>query len=178
MTRKLECIRKNEVGQVIRAGHSFCRYVAKPLTATVCNEDKHCDRKWSPNTHYFLFYGSYFNRRYGAYLFEQGESKTVLDSGLHAVDSGFQVLVSRFSVSGSRIPDFNHSRFFELHGGFPHMRRYEGIVQVHITQTKGKNCPLACAHSEVYFTFLTVFSKNSLSVLLYHIVKLDFSRSC
>ena len=91
MTRKLECIRKNEVGQVIRAGHSFCRYAAKPLTETVCNEDKHCDRKWSPNTHYFLFYGSYFIRRHGgATLFEQGESKTVLDSGLHAVDFGFQ----------------------------------------------------------------------------------------
>ncbi|CAH3193754.1 unnamed protein product, partial [Porites evermanni] len=43
MTRKLECIRMNEVGHVIRAGHSFCRYAAKPLTATVCNEDKHCD---------------------------------------------------------------------------------------------------------------------------------------
>ena len=109
MTRKLECIRMNEVGQVIRAGHSFCRYAAKPLTETVCNEDKHCDRKWSPNTHYFLFYGSYFNRLHGAYLLKQGESKTVLDSGFHAEDSGFQVLVSGFSVSGSWIPDFNHS---------------------------------------------------------------------
>ena len=142
MTRKLECIRKNEVGQVIRAGHSFCRYAAKPLTATVCNEDKHCDRKWSPNTHYFLFYGSYFNRRYGAYLFEQGESKTVLDSGLHAVDSGFQVLVSRFSVTGSRIPDFNHSRFFELHCGFPHMRRYEVIEKKLLSSVKERKCIL------------------------------------
>ena len=51
MKRKLECIRMNEVGQIIRAGHSFCRYATKPLTETVCNEDKHCDRKWSPNTH-------------------------------------------------------------------------------------------------------------------------------
>ena len=56
-----------------------------------------------------LFYGSYFNRRHGAFLFQQGESKTVLDSGFHAVDSGFKVLVSGFSVSGSWIPDFNHS---------------------------------------------------------------------
>ena len=67
------------------------------------------------------------------------------------------------------------------------MRRYEGMEKKlvpsdkerkRIRKQKGKNCPLACAHSEVYFTFLTVFSKNSLSVLLYHIVKLDFSRSC
>ena len=65
------------------------------------------------------------------------------------------------------------------------MRRYEGIEKNLLsrakerkpsrTQTKGKNCPLACDHSKVYFTFLTVFSKNSFSVLLYHIVKLDFS---
>ena len=138
MTRKLECIRKNEVGQVIRAGHSFCRYAAKPLTETVCNEDKHCDRKWSPNTHYFLFYGSYFIRRHGgATLFEQGESKTVLDSGLHAVDFGFQVLVSGFSVSGSWIRDFNrHSWFFELYCGFPHMRRYEGIEKKLLSSDK------------------------------------------
>ena len=102
--------------------------------------------------------------------------------------SGFKVLVSGFSVSGSRIPDFNHSRFFELHGGFPHMKRYEGIEKKLLSSVKErkcilrkqkeKNCPLAWAHSEVYFTFLTVFSKNSLSVLLYHIAKLDFSRSC
>ena len=67
------------------------------------------------------------------------------------------------------------------------MRRYEGMEKKlvpsdkerkRIRKQKGKNCPLACAHSEVYFTFLTVFSKNSLSVLLYYIVKLDFSRSC
>lgn len=69
------------------------------------------------------------------------------------------------------------------------MRRYEGIEKnllssdkerKRIRKQKEKNCPLACAHdqSEVYFTFLTVFSKNSFSVLLYHIVKLDFSRSC
>ena len=32
------------------------------------------------------------------------ESKIVLDSGFHAVDSGFQVLYSRFLVSGTWIP--------------------------------------------------------------------------
>ena len=76
MTRKLECIRMNEVGQIIRAGHSFCRYATKPLTETVCNEDKHCDRKWSPNTHLSItsFYGSYFNGRHGAYFFKRGRS--------------------------------------------------------------------------------------------------------
>ena len=76
MTRKLECIRMNEVGQIIRAGHSFCRYATKPLTETVCNEDKHCDRKWSPNTHLSItsFYGSYFNGRHGAYFFKRGKS--------------------------------------------------------------------------------------------------------
>ena len=165
MTRKLECIRMNEVGQVIRAGHSFCRYAAKPLTETVCNEDKHCDRKWSPNTHYFLFYGSYLLKR-ELYLLKQGESKTVLDSGFHAEDSGFQVLVSGFSVSGSWIPDFNHSWFFKLYSGFPHTRRFERMEKQllssdkerkRIHKQKEKNCPLACAQSEVYFTFLTVF---------------------
>ena len=110
MTRKLECTRKNEVGQVIRAGRLFCRCAAKPLTETVCNEDKHCDRKWSPNTHYIIFYGRYFNRQHGAYLFEQGESMTVLDSGFHAVDSGFKVLDFRMLCQWILwIPDFNHS---------------------------------------------------------------------
>ena len=76
MKRKLECIRMNEVGQILRVGHSFCRYAAKPLTETVCNEDKHCDRKWSPNTHLSItsFYGSYFNGRHGAYFFKRGKS--------------------------------------------------------------------------------------------------------
>ena len=82
----------------------------------------------------------------------------------------------------SIIPDF-----LNCIAGFPLMSRYEGIekkllssdkVRKRIRKQKEKNCPLACAQSEVYFTFLTVFSKNSLSALLYHIVKLDFSRSC
>ena len=30
-------------------------------------------------------------------------SKTVLDSGIHAVDSGFQILVSGFLISGTYI---------------------------------------------------------------------------
>ena len=33
------------------------------------------------------------------------ESKTVLDSGFHAIDSGFQVLDPGFFVSGTWIPD-------------------------------------------------------------------------
>ena len=35
------------------------------------------------------------------------ESKTVVDSGFHALDSGFQVWDSRFFVSGTWIPDSN-----------------------------------------------------------------------
>ncbi|KAJ7365947.1 hypothetical protein OS493_002685 [Desmophyllum pertusum] len=42
-TRKLECIRTDELGQVIPAANEVCRYAMKPLTLTVCNEDKHCD---------------------------------------------------------------------------------------------------------------------------------------
>ena len=36
------------------------------------------------------------------------ESKTVLDSEFHAVDSVFQVLDSGFFLSGTWIPDSNH----------------------------------------------------------------------
>ena len=36
------------------------------------------------------------------------ESKTVLDSRFHAMDSGFQVLDFGFFVSGAWIPDSNH----------------------------------------------------------------------
>ena len=49
------------------------------------------------------------------------EFKTVLDSGLHAVDSGFQVLDSRsFSVDlGFRIPIVSGiSGFLQLYSGF------------------------------------------------------------
>lgn len=45
MTRKLECIRTDELGQAIPAAKELCRYAMKPVTETVCNEDKHCDRK-------------------------------------------------------------------------------------------------------------------------------------
>ena len=110
-----------------------------------------------------LFYSSYFNRRHGAYLFQQAEYKTVLDSGFHAVDSGFKVLVSGFSVSGSWIPDFNHSWFFELYCGIPSHEplwghRKETFVkwqraQAH-TQTKGKKLS-SCLRSKwglLYFS--------------------------
>ena len=43
------------------------------------------------------------------------ESKTVVDSGFHAVDSRFQVLDSGFFVSETWIPD---SGFLELFSGF------------------------------------------------------------
>ena len=33
--------------------------------------------------------------------------KTVLDSGFHDVDSGFQTIIFGFLVSGTWIPDFN-----------------------------------------------------------------------
>ena len=55
------------------------------------------------------------------------------------------------------------------------MRRYEGMEKKLVPSDKNasayanrrKNCPLACAHSEVYVTFPTVFSQDSFSVLLY-----------
>ena len=45
MTRKLECIRTDEVGHVTPAAKELCRYAMKPLTEVVCNDDKPCDRK-------------------------------------------------------------------------------------------------------------------------------------
>ena len=50
------------------------------------------------------------------------KSKTVLDSGFHAVDSRFQTINFGFLVSGTWIPDFNRYRdsgFLELNSGFP-----------------------------------------------------------
>ena len=89
-----------------------------------------------------LFYGSYFNRRHGAYLFQQGESKTVLDSGFHAVDiriqgTGFWILCQWISDSG-----FQSFQIFELHCGFPHMRRYEGIEKKLLSSVKERKCIL------------------------------------
>ena len=49
------------------------------------------------------------------------ESKTVCDSGFHAVDSRFQVLDSRFFISGTWILDSNrqwNSGFLQLYSGF------------------------------------------------------------
>ena len=73
----------------------------------------------------------------------------------------------------SIIPDF-----FELYCGFPHMRRYEGMEKKLVPSDKERkrirkhkeklsSFKLVCAHSEVYFTFPTVFSQDSFSVLLY-----------
>ena len=50
------------------------------------------------------------------------QSKTVLDSGYNATDSGFQLMYSEFLVSGTNsIPDtnsFRDSGFFKLYSGF------------------------------------------------------------
>ena len=46
MTRKLECVRTDEVGRVVPAARELCRYAIKPPTEAVCNQDKHCDRKY------------------------------------------------------------------------------------------------------------------------------------
>ncbi|XP_078372204.1 A disintegrin and metalloproteinase with thrombospondin motifs 6-like isoform X1 [Oculina patagonica] len=43
MTRKLECIRTDELGHVIPAAKELCRYAMKPLTEAICNDDKPCD---------------------------------------------------------------------------------------------------------------------------------------
>lgn len=45
MIRKLKCIRTDELGHVVPAAWELCRYVMKPLTETVCNDDIPCDRK-------------------------------------------------------------------------------------------------------------------------------------
>ena len=47
-----------------------------------------------------------FTTHFRQYSLHLGLSKTVLDSGFHTVDSGFQALASfRFFVSGTWIPD-------------------------------------------------------------------------
>ena len=46
MTRKLECVRTNELGRVIPVAKGMCRHAVKPLAEDVCNEDKHCDREY------------------------------------------------------------------------------------------------------------------------------------
>ena len=69
------------------------------------------------------------------------ESKSVLDSGLHAVDSGFHVPDSGFFVSGTWIPDSNPQYNFAgfhtaqarisriLEFGFPYIRPIEESSQ-------------------------------------------------
>ena len=47
MTRKLECVKINEHGMTELVHDHLCRYAAKPLTETVCNVDKPCDRKYN-----------------------------------------------------------------------------------------------------------------------------------
>jgi len=44
MTRTLQCVRIDELGQVKSAAKELCRYAVKPLTEKVCNDDKPCDR--------------------------------------------------------------------------------------------------------------------------------------
>ena len=46
MTRKLECIKINELGMTELAHNHLCRYAVQPPTKTVCNDDKPCDRKY------------------------------------------------------------------------------------------------------------------------------------
>ncbi|XP_068692661.1 A disintegrin and metalloproteinase with thrombospondin motifs 16-like [Montipora foliosa] len=43
MTRKLECIKINELGMTELAHNHLCRYAVQPPTKTVCNDDKPCD---------------------------------------------------------------------------------------------------------------------------------------
>ena len=47
MARKLECVKINEHGMTELVHEHLCRYAAKPLTETVCNVDKSCDRKYN-----------------------------------------------------------------------------------------------------------------------------------
>lgn len=56
MTRKLSCIRINELGRVKSAPSQLCRYAVKPLTERVCNDDKPCDRTYIiQNTNFVKF---------------------------------------------------------------------------------------------------------------------------
>jgi len=43
MTRTLQCVRIDELGQVVAAAKELCRYAMKPLAERVCNDDKPCD---------------------------------------------------------------------------------------------------------------------------------------
>lgn len=47
MTRKLECVKINEHGLAELVHDHLCRYAAEPLTETVCNGDKPCNRKYN-----------------------------------------------------------------------------------------------------------------------------------
>ena len=46
MTRTLECIKIDELGQGASAANELCRYAVKPLAERVCNDDKPCDRTY------------------------------------------------------------------------------------------------------------------------------------
>ena len=91
------------------------------------------------------------------------KSKIVLDPGFHAVDSEFYVVDSRFSVSGSRIPAFNHSRFFELHCGFPHMRRYEVIEKKLLSSVKERKCILRKQKEKIVLLLALIVRSTLLS---------------
>lgn len=44
MTRKLQCIQKNELGNNVVVAKEVCRYAMKPGTMMGCNDDIPCDR--------------------------------------------------------------------------------------------------------------------------------------
>ena len=44
MTRKLQCIQKNELGNYVVVAKEVCRYAMKPGTVMGCNDDIPCDR--------------------------------------------------------------------------------------------------------------------------------------
>ena len=44
MTRKLQCIQNNELGNYMVVAKEVCRYAMKPGTVMGCNDDIPCDR--------------------------------------------------------------------------------------------------------------------------------------
>lgn len=45
MTRKLECVRADEHGQVQPATEELCKHAMKPPAEVICNEDNPCSGK-------------------------------------------------------------------------------------------------------------------------------------